>query len=79
MPDLDLVPVDWATVQRFNEAWHRHHPKPPPGHKFAIGVAAVDAIAAGQTVIDDPIFDDLIPSASGALCSSCALRQEDVQ
>ncbi len=38
--NLRLVPCDWPTARAFCASWHRHHPKPPPGHKFVVACAA---------------------------------------
>lgn len=57
---LHLVPVDWQTVRDFVEGWHRHN-KPPPGHKFSIGVANADRVLVGVACIGRPVaraFDD---------------------
>jgi hypothetical protein len=50
---LHLVPVDWETVREFIDGWHRHN-KPPPGHKFSIGVAE-DAKLVGVACIGWPV------------------------
>lgn len=57
---LHLVPVDWKTVREFVDGWHRHN-KPPPGHKFSIGVANDQLILVGVACIGRPVasaFDD---------------------
>lgn len=54
MSDLRLVPVDWKTAVGFCKAWHRNHPKPPPGHKFAVGVAA-DDVLVGVAIVGRPV------------------------
>lgn len=51
--ELHLVPVDWQTVRDFIEGWHRHN-KPPPGHKFSIGVASGDVLV-GVACIGWPV------------------------
>jgi hypothetical protein len=57
---LRLVPVDWQTARQFCQSWHRHHPSPPPGHKFRVGVAA-DDVLVGVAIVGRPTaraFDD---------------------
>ena len=57
---LYLVPVSWQDAQDFVEGWHRKHPKPPPGHKFSIGVAR-DRVLVGVAIVGRPVasaFDD---------------------
>lgn len=57
---LYLVPVDWQTVREFIDGWHRHN-KPPPGHKFSIGVANAERVLVGVACIGRPVasaFDD---------------------
>lgn len=57
---LHLVPVGWQTVCEFVEGWHRHN-KPPPGHKFSIGVANEDLVLVGVACVGRPVasaFDD---------------------
>jgi hypothetical protein len=58
---LRLVPVDWTTAQSFCQSWHRHHPTPPPGHKFRVGVATDDDVLVGVAIVGRPVareFDD---------------------
>lgn len=54
MTDLHLVPVDWKTARGFCKDWHRHHPTPPPGHKFSVGVAAGDVLV-GVAIVGRPV------------------------
>ena len=59
-PRLDLVRVDWDTARLFCTSWHRHHPKPPPGHLWRHGVA-VDGVLVGVGIVGRPVargFDD---------------------
>lgn len=51
---LALTPVDWPTAREFCAAWHRNHPKPPPGHKFRVGVAA-DGVLVGVAIVGRPV------------------------
>lgn len=51
---LQLVVVDWQTVRGFCQTWHRHHPKPPPGHVFRTGVAA-DTLLVGVAIVGRPV------------------------
>lgn len=58
--NLELVPVDWQTARLFCGSWHRHHPKPPPGHLWRHGVAA-DGVLVGVAIVGRPVarhFDD---------------------
>lgn len=57
---LELVVVDWDTARSFCTSWHRHHPKPPPGHLWRHGVAA-DGVLVGVAIVGRPVaraFDD---------------------
>lgn len=54
MTDLHLVPIDWQTARGFCKDWHRHHPTPPPGHKFCVGVAA-DDVLVGVAIVGRPV------------------------
>lgn len=57
---LRLVPVSWDEAREFTRSWHRHHPKPPPGHKFRVGAAAGDVLV-GVAIVGWPVsrhFDD---------------------
>lgn len=51
---LELVPVDWETVRLFCSSWHRHHPKPPPGHLWRHGVVA-DGVLVGVAIVGRPV------------------------
>lgn len=51
---LRLVPVDWDMTRKFIDGWHRHH-KPPPGHKFSIGVADDGDVLVGVACIGWPV------------------------
>lgn len=51
---LHLVPVNWDTARRFCRMWHRTHPKPPPGHKFCVGVADGDVLV-GVAIVGRPV------------------------
>lgn len=58
---LRLVPVSWEMVREFCSAWHRHHPKPPPGHIFRTGVATDEDVLVGVAIVGRPVasnFDD---------------------
>ena len=50
---LYLVPVSWDDARKFVEGWHRHN-KPPPGHKFSIGIAR-DGVLVGVAVVGWPV------------------------
>lgn len=57
---LELVRVDWDMARSFCTSWHRHHPKPPPGHLWRHGVAA-DGVLVGVGIVGRPVaaaFDD---------------------
>jgi hypothetical protein len=60
---LHLVPVDWQMAQDFVEGWHRTHPKPPPGHKFCVGVAA-GSVLVGVAIVSWPVVAEL-PARKG--------------
>lgn len=56
---LRLVPVSFAEACHFVEHWHRHH-RPPPGHKFSIGVAE-GTLLVGVAIVGRPVarhYDD---------------------
>jgi hypothetical protein len=58
--ELELVPLDWSTARLFCRSWHRHHPKPPPGHKWLHGVAS-GGVLVGVAIVGRPVarhFDD---------------------
>ena len=58
---LHLVVVDWQTARAFCQSWHRHHPKPPPGHVFRTGVATDEGVLVGVAIVGRPVsfvFDD---------------------
>jgi hypothetical protein len=55
MSGLRLVPVSWEMAQEFNKGWHRHHAKPPPGHKFCMGVASDDDLLVGVAIVGRPV------------------------
>lgn len=50
---LQIVPVTRELAQQFVGEWHRHH-RPPPGHKFSIGVEA-DGVLVGVAMVGRPI------------------------
>lgn len=59
MTRLQLVPVTWAEAREYVTAWHRTH-RPPPGHKFSVGIAdSVDAtgkpILVGVAIVGRPV------------------------
>lgn len=51
---LRLVPVTFREARDFVEAWHRHH-RPPPGHKFSIGVANDADALVGVCMVGRPV------------------------
>lgn len=56
---LRLVPVSFAEACHFVGDWHRHH-RPPPGHKFSIGVAE-GTLLVGVAMVGRPVarhYDD---------------------
>ena len=58
---LRLVVVDWQTARLFCRSWHRHHPKPPPGHINRHGVATDEDVLVGVAMVGRPVareFDD---------------------
>lgn len=52
MSDLELVPVDWLAAADFIDGWHRHN-RPPPRHKFSLGVAR-DGVLVGVATVGRP-------------------------
>lgn len=52
---LRLVPVDWQTARGFCRSWHRHHPNPPPGHIFRVGVSTDDDVLVGVAIVGRPV------------------------
>ena len=52
---LRLVPVSWDQARDFNRMWHRHHKRPPPGHKFCTGVATDADVLVGVAIIGRPV------------------------
>lgn len=56
---LVIVPVTFAQAREYVAEHHRHH-KPPPGHKFSVGVAR-DGVLVGVAIVGRPVarmFDD---------------------
>jgi len=51
---LHLVPVTFAQASSYVEQEHRHH-RPPPGHKFSIGVADQDGTLRGVAIVGRPV------------------------
>ena len=49
-----LTPVAWSTAKEFVGDWHRHHPKPPAGHKFSIGLADDNNLLVGVAIVGRP-------------------------
>lgn len=54
---LYLVPVDWQTARDFVDGWHRHN-RPPPGHKFSLGVAT-GGLLVGVAIVGWPTSSGL--------------------
>jgi hypothetical protein len=52
---LRLVRVDWQTARLFCRSWHRHHPKPPPGHLFHTAVADDEDRLVGVAIAGRPV------------------------
>jgi len=50
---LELVPVDYRDAARFVDIHHRHH-RPPPGHKFSVGVVAGETLV-GVAMVGRPV------------------------
>jgi len=51
---LRTVPVTFAQACQFVADWHRHHNRPPRGHKFSIGVADGDVLV-GVAIVGRPV------------------------
>lgn len=52
---LRLVRVDYGPAAGFNRMWHRTHRKPPPGHKFSLGVANDLDVLVGVAIVGRPV------------------------
>lgn len=52
---LHPVIVSYTTAASFNRAWHRTHEKPPPGHKFSLGVANDLDVLVGIALVGRPV------------------------
>jgi hypothetical protein len=52
---LRIVPVTYETAAGFNRMWHRTHERPPPSHKFSIGVADDMDILRGVAIVGRPV------------------------
>ncbi|WP_440063815.1 XF1762 family protein [Streptosporangium sp. OZ121] len=51
---LHLVPVTFAQASAHVEQEHRHH-RPPPGHKFSLGVSDEDGVLRGVAIVGRPV------------------------
>ena len=56
---LHLVRVDWETARLFCRSWHRHHPKPPPGHLFHTACATDTGLLVGVAIVGRPISREI--------------------
>jgi hypothetical protein len=54
MTALELVPVTWQQARDFVAELHRHH-RPPPGHKFSVGVADEGGTLRGVAIVGRPV------------------------
>src|SRR5215472_974493 len=85
--NLRLVPVGWDDARAFNGMWHRHHRRPPPGHKFCTGVATDEDVLVGVAIVGRPVpkayqdgltlevnrtCTDGYPNANSMLYGACA-------
>jgi hypothetical protein len=52
---LELVPIDYAEACSFVARQHRHHPDPPPGWKFGVGVATTAGELVGVAMVGRPV------------------------
>lgn len=52
---LELVPVTFAEAQAFVRKHHRHHDRPPPGHKFSVAVADESTNVRGVIMVGRPV------------------------
>lgn len=82
---LRLVPVSQRDAKAFCAMWHRHH-SPPPGMKFATGVAVDGVLVAiamvgrpvsrmyddGQTLEVTRVASDGTPNACSMLYGACS-------
>lgn len=58
---LRIVPVTYETAAGYNRMWHRTHGRPPPSHKFSIGVADNGNVLRGIAIVGRPVarsYDD---------------------
>lgn len=58
---LRLVPVRSREAKDFVRTWHRHHPNPPAGQVFAVGVADERDVLRAVAIVGRPVarhFDD---------------------
>ncbi|WP_331738715.1 XF1762 family protein [Embleya sp. NBC_00896] len=51
---LTLTPVCWAQAKALVAELHRHH-RPPPGYKFAVGVADEGGTLRGVAIVGRPV------------------------
>ena len=49
------MPVTYETAAAFNRMWHRTHRRPPPGHKFSLGVASELDVLVGVAIVGRPV------------------------
>ncbi|MER5649709.1 XF1762 family protein [Streptosporangium sp. NPDC002524] len=62
MSDLRVVPVTFAQARDFVADWHRHH-RPPPGHKYSLGVASGEVLV-GAAIVGRPVARHLNDGAT---------------
>lgn len=51
---LRLIPVSFPDAAAYVTEWHRHHPRPPRGHKFSLGVLDIDGLLVGVAIVGRP-------------------------
>jgi len=52
--ELTLTPVSWAQAKALVAELHRHH-RPPPGHKFSVGIADEHGTLRGVAIVGRPV------------------------
>ncbi|MBB4930651.1 hypothetical protein F4561_001471 [Lipingzhangella halophila] len=52
---LRIVPVSLRDAGEYVAVWHRHHPRPPRGHKFSLGVCNAQGYLVGVAIVGRPV------------------------
>lgn len=70
-PRLTVVPLTFKAAREFVAALHRHH-KPPPGHKFSLGVVDEEGTLRGVAMVGRPVarsYDDGFTAEVNRTCT----------